>query len=285
MRSVLVAVAIVAATPVAGLAQEVRRVEAGLQLSAHTADRGTVGWSPRLTLNITPLTAVEFTADLRQPRTDPFGQRFSGQAAGVHLRQALWTSGAWHLSGTFGAGVNRWVLDVPEQVLDLPDRRLVYPASRLTEVGPVVYIGQAVQVDVARRFALRADARLTIGENGGLRGMLGAVVPLGPADPAGTKRNALDRRDSLGNGLAIGAASGAVTGGALFGWAGWMLCEGGPCDRFVLKTSAFGLVSGAVVGGLLGAMVDSLITGPPAVQVAPVVTPGTRGGQVAVTWR
>jgi hypothetical protein len=253
------------------VAQALPKAELGLQLSMSTEDNGSISGSPRLTFNVTPLTAFEVTMDVRNPGTEAFGTRTSGQSAGVHLRQALLSSDRWHLFGVVGAGATRRVISAP--------------GFRFTETDPVGYIGQTVQVDAAPWLALRADVRLTVGESPELRGMLGGVVPLGRVSTPGTRRQALAATDSLGNGLAIGAVSGAVGGGLLFGWAGSVLCEDDPCDTFTLKAAAFGTASGAVVGGLLGAVVDSLFKGQRAVQVTPVAGPSTRGGHVTVRWR
>jgi len=257
------------------------RIELGTQVSTEASERWPVSWSPRITFNFTPLTAIEGTVDLQHPTTEAFGIRSSGQHVSVHLRQALWASGRWQIFGVFGAGIGRTVIESSGQTLGT----VVFPPSRFTETEPAVHVGQAVQFDAARWLSLRADVRLAISENGGLRGMVGGVVPLGRLAALGTRQQALAERDSLANGLAIGAATGAVTGGVFFGLMGWALCEDDPCDRFALATGTFGAVSGATVGGLVGALIDSLIKGKPAVKVTPGVGNTSRGGQVTVTWR
>lgn len=267
----LVVVAVALSMPCLAAAQDLPRTELGLQVSAHTSDDGSISWSPRITFNFTPLTAIEGTVDVRQPGTDSFGIRSSGQTAGVHLRQALWASDRWQVFGLFGGGISRTVIRAP--------------AFEFTDTEPSLHIGQAVQFDATRRLSLRADIRLAINENGGLRGLLGGVVPIGRLPGSATRQQALGGRDSLGNGLAIGAASGAVTGAVFFGLVGSVLCEDDPCDRAIFLTATYGAGSGAVVGGLIGAMIDSLIKGAPAVQVTPLVNPSVRGGNVAVRWR
>lgn len=279
------AVVVALAMPCAAVAQDLPRTELGLHVSAHTSDDGSISWSPRITFNFTPLTAVEGTVDVRQPGTDTFGIRSSGQSAGVHLRQALWANDRWQIFGVFGGGISRRTTEVPVQTLERPEGTVIYPAFQFTDTEPALHVGQAVQFDAARRLSLRVDIRLAINANVGLRGMVGGVVPLGRLAAPETRQQALGRRDSLGNGLAIGAASGAVTGAVFFGLMGWALCEDDPCERLALATGTFGAASGAVVGGLIGALIDSLIKGKPAVQVTPAVSPTTRGGHVVVLWR
>lgn len=279
MRTIVMLTALLAAVPGTAAAQNrvLPKLELGAQVSTEASDDWPISWSPRITFNVTPLTAVEVTVDLQHPTTDTFGLRSSGQHASVHLRQALWASGRWQIFGVFGAGIGRTMID---------SAPAAFPPVRFSETEPALHVGQAVQVDVARRLSVRADLRLAIHENGGLRGMVGGVVPLGRLPVPGTRQQALAERDSLANGLAIGAATGGVTGGVLFGFMGWALCEDDPCERFALATATFGTVSGAMVGGLVGAAIDGLIKGKPTtVQVVPVVGPSARGGHVTVSWR
>jgi len=146
-------------------------VEVGVQASIQIEQEAARAWSPRITLNLTPTTALEGTADIRPAQQTSFA-RLSGQAYSLHWRQTLFTSGRWQVFGVLGAGGGRLVHDVP----DIPD---VSPAYTYVDSGLAAHLGPAVQFEAARWLALRADLRLTAGNGSGIRGMVGAVVPLG----------------------------------------------------------------------------------------------------------
>lgn len=279
MRLLTVVFALVAALPGLALAQppDSPRVELGAQASVQTGQAGAVTWSPRLTLFLTPLTAIEGSADFRRPNTDLFGTRTSGQAYTLHWRQTLFTAGRWKVFGVLGVGGSRQVLEFPDQVFQGRDGPEVFPAHTLVDTGLAVQLGPAVQVEVARWLALRGDLRLTAGDNGGLRGMVGAVVPVGRYRD---DMRLVERRDSLKNGIVIGAATGALGGGALFTWAATVFCESDPCDPFAGVAFLLGAASGAAVGGLMGAMIDAVIPGEQKV----VVSAARKAVHLTVAW-
>lgn len=216
------------------------RLEVGGQVSAQTAEPGSTTWTTRLTVNLRPDTALEFSGDFRQPGSDPFRRRESGQTAAIHFRQTLWENDRWQVFGVVGGGVRRSARD--------------FSQFRFVEWGPAVHVGPAVQVAVARRLTLRADVRLSLSETSGLRGMIGAAVPLGQL-PAGTRARQ-GKGDSLVNGVAIGTGVGALTGALAGAFLAAALCEGDCGDNgvgFVAVTAS----TGAGIGGLLGAIIDA----------------------------
>ncbi len=259
MRLLTLMVALVAALPGLALAQpDLPRVELGAQASVQTGQSGAVTWSPRLTLSLAPLTAIEGSADIRRSNSDPFGTRVSSQAYTLHWRQTLVTAGRWKVFGVLGVGGSRQVLEFPEQIIAGPDGPEIFPPHTFVDRGLAVQLGPAVQFEAAPWLALRADLRLDASDNGGLRGMVGAVLPVGRyrQDVA-----VAEGRDSLKNGIIIGAVTGALGGGALFTWAARVFCESDPCDPFAGAAFLLGAASGAAAGGLMGAMMDSLIPG------------------------
>ncbi|MBK9242575.1 MAG: hypothetical protein IPL75_20505 [Acidobacteria bacterium] len=279
MRLLSVVVALVAALPGLAMAQPpgAPRVEVGVQASVQNGQAGAVTWSPRLTLSLAPLTAVEGSADFRNANTDPFGTRISSQAYTVHWRQTLFTSGRWRVFGVLGVGGSRRVMVFPEQIINGRDGPEIFPPHTYVDRGLAVQLGPAVQFEAAPWLALRGDLRLDAGDNGGLRGMLGAVVPVGRY-----RRDVplAEGRDSLKNGIIIGASTGALGGGALFTWAANAICESDPCSSFEGVAFLFGAASGAAVGGLLGAMIDSVIPGKQKV----IVSAARKAVHLTVAW-
>jgi len=197
----IVAALLTAAGPRLALAQtaEAPRLEIGGHLSAQTNERAAFTWTPRLSLSLRPDTALEVSADIRQPGTDRFRVEESGHAVSLHLRQTLWEEGAWQFSGVVGGGVRRSAIFFPG-----------YTDSRYVEYGTAAHIGPAVQLRVARRLLLRGDVRLEFSDQTGFRGLIGAAVPIGQL-PAGTRARQRPA-DSLVNGVAIGTGVGALTG-------------------------------------------------------------------------
>lgn len=278
MRLLTVVVALVAAFPGSALAQpDAPRVELGAQASVQTGQSGGVTWSPRMTLALAPLTAIEVSADIRRSSTDPFGTRVSSQAYTLHWRQTLVTRGRWKVFGVFGVGGSRQVLEFPEQIIAGRDGPEIFPPHTFVDRGLTVQLGPAVQFEAAPWLAIRGDVRLDAGDNGGLRGMVGAVVPVGRYRH---DARLAEGRDSLKNGIIIGAATGALGGGALFTWAANVFCESDPCDPFAGAAFLLGAASGAAVGGLLGAMIDSLIPGKQKV----VVSAASKAVHLTVAW-
>lgn len=219
---------------------ETPRLEVGGQVSAQTGEPGSATWTPRLTLNLRPDTALEFSADFRQGGNDPFRRQESGQTAAIHLRQMLWESGRWQIFGVVGGGVSRSVT--------------AFSNFRFVDWNPAVHIGPAVQATVAKRLILRADVRLSLSETAGLRGMVGAAVPIGqlPASTRARQRTG----DSLVNGIAIGTGVGAVTGAVAGALLAAVLCEGG-CGYHSAPFVAVTAAAGTGIGGLLGAIIDA----------------------------
>ncbi|HUR21500.1 MAG TPA: hypothetical protein VMZ90_11865 [Vicinamibacterales bacterium] len=354
MRSVLsvVIVLLAAATPEMALAQPPRppAVELGVQASKKFVDPTPVTLSPRVTLNLTHLTAIEGTADIRRSFVEPYegGTRTSSRGLSAHWRQTVFASGRWQVFGVLGAGTNRVEQNYPELVVQGRDGPEVRPAFTFVNTEFVAHLGPAVQVEVAPWLALRGDVRLTVGDNnGGVRGMVGGVIPIGrfragdrparstpplaawqrvkPGREVWVTTNTgslvhgeiaaitgstlsvrqqdrdvtinlddvrfVEGRDSLKNGFFIGAGSGAVAGGLLFGWASSVFCESDSCNSLEAVAVLFGAASGAAVGGLVGAMVDGIIPGRQTlfagntIRVMPAMTPTEKALNVTIRWR
>ena len=155
-------------------------VELGAQVSKKIDDAGGASWTPRITFNLTHLTALEGTAEIRKSFENEFGTRTSARGYSGHWRQTLYTSGRWQVFGALGAGINRVEQNFPEQILQGRDGPVVIPASTFVDSNFVAHLGPGVQVELAPWIALRGDVRLTVGDNnGGIRGMVGGVIPIG----------------------------------------------------------------------------------------------------------
>ena len=183
-RLLRVAVTLIAALPGVALAQPPRppAVELGAQASKKIDDHAQLTWSPRITLNLTHLTAIEGTADLQKTFGPEFegGARTSARGFAAHWRQTLFTSGRWQVFGVLGGGLNRVEQNFPERIIPGRDGPEVVPAFTFVDTDFVAHLGPGVQVELAPWLALRGDVRLTVGDNnGGLRGMVGGVIPLG----------------------------------------------------------------------------------------------------------
>lgn len=238
------------------------RVEFGVQASTQTGERRSLSWSPRFTLTLTPASALEFTADIRPPRSDSFSTRTSGQWYAIHLRQLLYQRGRWQLSGVVGAGGGQTTQAFAGRTIEGRDGPVTYPPSRYREWGLAGHVGASAQYEISGRLAVRADVRATASENGGLRAMVGGVVPIGRRFRAdSTRENLMDEHDSLTNGLVIGAASGAATTAALAGVYSLLLCEQDDCDGFFVGSVLVGAAIGTAIGAVLGGVIDSLIPG------------------------
>ena len=347
----VVVVMLMAAMPSLALAQPPSPppIEVGAQIAKKIDDPSPRRWTARVTLNLTPLTALEGTADFQPTFVQPFegGTTTSARGYSGHWRQTLIRSGRWQVFGVLGAGTNRVEQNFPERIFPGRDGPQVVPASTLVDTDFVAHLAPGVQVEVAPWLALRGEIRLTVGDNnGGVRGLIGAAVPIGrfragdrPTGPTpplaawqrvkpgrevwittdsgsllhgevaavsnstltllrkdGAVTVRLDEvrlvegHDSLKNGLFIGAASGAVAGGVLFGWASSVFCEG-DCDGLETVAILFGAASGVAVGGLIGAMVDGIIPGRQslfggnAIRMTPVVTHAKKAVDVTIRWR
>ena len=343
---------VIAAMPGRALAQPPRppAVELGAQVSKKIEDPAPITWSPRITLNLTHLTAIEGTADIQKSFEPEFegGARTSARGFGAHWRQALFTSGRWQVFGVLGAGMNRVEQNFPERIFQGRDGPEIVPAFTFIDTDPVAHLGPAVQVELAPWLALRGDLRLTVGDNnGGVRGMVGGVIPIGrfragdrptgsapplaawqrvkPGREVWVTTNTgslvhgevaeisnssltirrqsggvtvkldevrlVEGRDGLKNGFVIGAASGAVAGGVLFGWAASTFCESDSCDGVEGVAVLLGAASGIAVGGLVGAMVDGIIPGKQSlfestgIRVIPVLSSKTTAVDIKIHWR
>lgn len=258
MKHFLLAAAVVmAGSPDVAFAQDAEppRLEIGGQMSGQTGERAAVAWTPRLTVNLRPDTALELSADLRQPLDDPLRATESGRGGSVHLRQTLWEGGRWQLFGVVGGGVRRTSLHFPGYTEVGPAQPRTFHPSRFVEWGSAAHIGPAVQAQVARRLMLRADVRMEFSESAGLRGMIGAAIPLG-ALPAGTRARQRPA-DSLVNGVAIGSGVGALSGALAGALLAAVFCEDDCAAGGIAFVSA-ATVTGTAVGGLLGAIIDAV---------------------------
>lgn len=243
---IITAAALLALSPGLAAAQsaEPPKLEIGAQVSGQTSERSAITWTPRLTLNLRPDTALEFSSDVRQPTRDPFRLEESGQAVSMHLRQTLWEDGRWQVSGVVGGGVRRSTIFFPG-----------YPDSRYVEYGTAAHIGPTVQFQVAKRLLLRGDVRLEFSDQTGFRGMIGAAVPLGQM-PAGSRARQRPA-DSLVNGVAIGTGVGAITGALTGAFLAAVFCED-DCTASGIAFVSVTTATGTAVGGLLGAIIDAI---------------------------
>ena len=155
------------------------RAEIGVQVSGQTGERGALSWSPRITFNLAPATALEVAADVRRPRADVFATRTSGQWYALHLRQSLLQRGRLQVFGVIGAGAGETTWDFPGRTIEVRNGSITYPPSRYRDYGFAAHVGAAAQYEVAARLAVRADVRATASESGGLRAMAGVVTPVG----------------------------------------------------------------------------------------------------------
>lgn len=258
MRHTLLAAALVmAALPASAFAQDAEppRVEIGAQVSGQTGERSSVTWTPRLTVNLSPDAALELSADLGHALEEPFRMAKSGQGWAVHLRQSLWQDGRWQVFGVVGGGVRRTSIHFPGFTEIGSGQPRTFRPSRFVEWGAAAHVGPAVQMQVASRLILRADVRMEFSDSGGLRGMLGAAVPLAQF-PAGTRARQRPA-DSLVNGVAIGGGVGAVTGAVAGALLAALVCENDCAANGVAFVGAT-TVTGTAIGGLLGAIIDAV---------------------------
>lgn len=238
----------------AAQATEPPRLEVGGQVSAQTGERGSATYTPRLTVNLRPDSAIELSADVRPHTPTWSGNRESAVAGSIHFRQTLWENNRWQLFGVVGGGAQLTVIDFAAYTVPGVGGPRTFPPSQFHEVGGAVHIGPAVQLNVADRLKLRADIRLTLSNSSGIRGMVGAAVPFG-ALPPGTRARQ-PRGDSLVNGIGIGGAVGALTGGVAGAILAALVCDD-DCERGGLTAVAVTTTTGAGIGGLMGAILDA----------------------------
>ena len=238
------------------------KAELGLQASMLTGERNALSWSPRFSLTLTPTSALEFTADVRPARSDPSKVRTSSQWYAVHLRQMLFQRGRWQVSGVVGAGGGQTTEAFPGETINYGNGVVIYPPRTFRHAGFAAHVGAAAQYEISGRLAVRADVRATDSNSGGLRAMIGGVVPLGRRFAADSSRkNLMDDYDSVTNGLVLGAASGAAVTAALAGFLSVALCDQNDCDGLFVGAALAGAAIGTGVGGVLGGVIDSLIPG------------------------
>jgi hypothetical protein len=188
--------------------------------------------------------------------------RTTGQAVGIHLRQTLLQRGRWQVSGVVSVGGGQVTTHFPAGTSQVGTGTVAYPPAKFVDAGFAAHVGAAAQYEVAGRFAIRADIRATGSSNGGLRAMVGGVIPIGRRFRADSSReNLMDSQDSINNGLVIGAATGAAVTGALAALYAGLLCEDTDCDKFLAGSFLVGAAVGTGVGGILGGVIDSLIPG------------------------
>ena len=253
------------------------RLELSTQVSTQTGNPH-AATSPRLTLTVAPLSALEVTADLRPTTVDEWGMQSSAQSYDLHLRQTLWSRGRLQVFGVVGGGLEHTTSSFPSRVLETRDGMVTSGPFRFSEETMALHIGTAVQFEASPYLALRSDLRTTIGQDAGLRGMIGGVIPLGRKFQADPRRaNLLAGHDGLANGMAIGAATGGVALGLSAGvYAGIFCGETDDCGVASAALVIVGTVTGAALGGVVGAVVDSLIIH---------TTPTSARAAVAVRWR
>ena len=252
--------------------------ELGAQVSMQTGQQGGLTWTPRVSLSLLPLTSLDITADIRPPHGDAFDTRRSSQSIGLHVRQTLWSRGRWQVFGVVGAGGEHTTTFFPGRTIEGRDGPVTFAPSEFSETGLAVHIGPAVQVEVSPRLALRADLRTTLSQEGGLRAMVGAIVPLGGRFQAdSTRANPRAGHDSLTNGIAIGAGTGALVSAGFAAFMMTVFCDQGD-DCLAATTGAVivASVAGAGLGGVVGAVVDSLIIR---------AKPGGGSASIGVRWR
>jgi hypothetical protein len=173
-----VAVTLLVGMPGIALAQSPDRpvVELGAQGSKRIRDEGQ-SLSLRVTVPLTRRTAIEATADIQKSFELKWegGTRRSAREFSVHWRQTVFTSGRWQIFGVLGAGRDRVEHNYPERI---NGAGRVEPASTNVQSEFMAHFGPAVQVQLAPWLALRGDLRGTVGDHRGVRGMVGAVVPI-----------------------------------------------------------------------------------------------------------
>jgi hypothetical protein len=243
-------------------------VELGAQVSKKIDDPVRLMWTGRITLNLSHLTALEGTADVLRTFKYEFepGTETSARGFGGHWRQTLFTSGRWQVFGVLGAGVHRVKQDYPERIIQGRDGPEVIPAFTFEDSEFVAHLGPAVQVELAPWLALRGDVRLTVGDNnGGVRGMVGGVVPIGrfragDRPSGGTPPLAVWQRVKPGREVWVTTASGGYLHGEVASVTNRSLelrqRDGSvtlTLDEIQLVEGRDSLKNGILIGGLAGA--------------------------------
>lgn len=240
------------------------RVEVGLDAAIAGPDGGTdqarAVVAPRLTINISPRTALLLSGDgFTTKQTFAFDTSWEdSHLLTIEVRRALVQTGRFAMSGIVGGGVGRTRRFQPE--FTYGDRNpIVQPAALYTNIGPEFTLGLGLEQRVAPRLALRQEARVILGAASEFRAQAGVSVPIGryslQFDAPLTRSG--QRPDSLRNGTRLGAIIGAAAMTGFVGFLAHSLCEG-DCQNFGAGL-AFAAASGAGAGALTGAIVDSFI--------------------------
>jgi len=261
------AIALATAVPVAAQQPEAGtpRLELGLDAAIAGPDGGTdharTVVAPRLTVHLSPRTAVILAGDAFTTRqTFDFDASWEdSHLVTVEMRRALVQTGRFAMSGLVGGGVGRTRRFQPEFTYPRPDGVIVQPARLYTDTGPEFTLGVGVEQRVAPRLALRQEVRVILGETSEFRAQAGVSVPFGryPTRFAPPLTRSGQRLDSLRNGTGIGALVGAAVMTGFVGFLAHSLCEG-DCENLGAAL-AVGAGYGAGAGALTGAIIDSFI--------------------------
>lgn len=214
--------------------------------------------SPRVTINLSPRTALALSGDMFTTRQTYADGWSDSHVITAEVRRALVQSGRFAMHGVFGGGAGwrrsfqpAYTYTLGGQVITVPDRTYV------TRGGQVL-IGVGFEQRLAPRLALHQEFRAVMGEaTSDFRTQVGVSVPLGRFstrfDPPRTRDGG--RPDSLANGTRIGAIAGAAALAGFVGFLSQALCEG-ECDNLG-PALAIGAAYGAGAGALTGAIIDS----------------------------
>src|SRR5262249_44055366 len=97
------------------------RVELGIDLSKITdTDRGATRWGPRLIGNFSDRNSMEFSSTF-QRRSECNGCGFESDLYLVNFRRLIHAEGTARVFATFGSGIERQVLVLPEYTYVLPE--------------------------------------------------------------------------------------------------------------------------------------------------------------------
>ncbi len=240
------------------------RLEVGLDVAMAGPDGGFDRMrpvvAPRVTLNVSPRTALVVSADVfTTKQTFAFDESWEdSHLLLAEVRRALVQTGRFAMSGLVGTGIGHRRRFQPE--ITYGGRTpIMQPAVLYEGAGPEFTLGVGVEQRVAPRLALRQEVRVILGKTSEFRAQAGVSVPVGryPAhfDPVLTRTGR--RPDSLRNGTTIGAVVGAAVMTGFVGFLAHSLCEG-DCENLAAGL-AIGAGYGAATGALTGAMIDSFI--------------------------